>query len=299
MRYFIVDDDAASRRMLKTIILEEEMGVIVGEADSGESAIQKIIASDPDVVLMDLLMPHLDGIETIDELQKHGFKGTFIMLSQVVNKEMVGEAYEKGVEFFIHKPINRIEVYSILKRTSENLILKQSLMTIRKSIMNFEESTNTENYRNLKDIALSILNDMGIVGEVGTDDIVNMLTYLAEQEEHSMQLPPLKELYEAVARKTKIDPLEILKESKAIEQRIRRTVGAAMNNIATLGVVDYTNPEFEYYAPRYFEFSEIRTVMKAIQDETTPKKVKINVKKFLQVLYIESNEKFNNNSSKM
>ncbi|MGV7807527.1 DNA-binding domain-containing protein, partial [Mycobacterium kansasii] len=91
---------------------------------------------------------------------------------------------------------------------------------------------------------------------------------------------------EAVARKTKIDPLEILKESKAIEQRIRRTVGAAMNNIATLGVVDYTNPEFEYYAPRYFEFSEIRTVMKAIQDETTPKKVKINVKKFLQVLYI-------------
>ena len=39
--------------------------------------------------------------------------------------------------------------------------------------------------------------------------------------------------------------------------------------------------------------------MKAIQDETTPKKVKINVKKFLQVLYIESNEKFNNNSSKI
>ena len=32
------------------------------------------------------------------------------MISQIVNKEMVGEAYEKGIEFFIHKPINRVEV---------------------------------------------------------------------------------------------------------------------------------------------------------------------------------------------
>lgn len=297
MRYFIVDDDAASRRMLKTIILEGDMGVVVGEADSGESAIKPILTSDPDFVLIDLLMPHLDGIETIDELVKLGFRGHFIMLSQVVNKEMVGEAYEKGVEFFIHKPINRIEVQSILKKTSERFVLKKSLMTIRKSIMNFEDTAPEESHRTLKDVALSILNDMGIVGEVGSDDIMSILMYLAERQEQSMQIPALKDLYEGIATKNEAD--NIMKESKAIEQRIRRTINAAMHNLATLGVVDYTNPEFEYYAPRYFEFSEIRTIMKYIQNDDEPKKVKVNVKKFLQVLYIDMTEKYNNPTKKI
>ena len=52
--------------------------------------------------------------------------------------------------------------------------------------------------------------------------------------------------------------MDIKKESKAIEQRIRRTILAAVNNLASLGCVDYTNPEFEYYAPRYFDFQEIQ-----------------------------------------
>ena len=59
------------------------------------------------------------------------------MISQVVNKEMVGEAYEKGVEFFIHKPINRIEVKSILAKTAEQFRLKDSIMAIRESLAHY------------------------------------------------------------------------------------------------------------------------------------------------------------------
>lgn len=293
MRYFIVDDDAASRRMLKQIILEGDMGVIIGEADSGMNALEPILSSDPDFVLIDLLMPNLDGIETIDQLRKQGFKGHFIMISQVENKEMIGEAYEKDIEFFIHKPINRIEVQSVLKRTTERLLLKKSLLTIRKSILHFEEEAKEESYRTIKDVVSSILNDMGILGEVGSDDIVSIIDFLSSNEEKTMQIPPLKDIYEELASQSKISSAEIIKESKAIEQRIRRTISIAMNNLATLGVVDYTNPEFEYYAPRYFEFAEIRALMKTIEEnEPAPKKTKINVKKFLQVLYVETNEKF-------
>lgn len=299
MRYFIVDDDAASRRMLKQIILEGDMGVVLGEADSGENALEPILASDPDFVLIDLLMPDLDGIETIDQLRRQGFKGHFIMISQVVNKEMVGEAYEKDVEFFIHKPINRVEVQSILRKTSERFILKKSLMTIRKSILHFEEETKEETHLTIKDIVLSILSEMGIVGEVGSDDIVKMIMLLADREDHSMQVPALKGLYEEIASQTKFSGVDIAKESKAIEQRIRRTVLSAMNNIATLGAVDYTNPEFEYYAPRYFEFAEIRTIMREIQESGyMPKKVKVNIKKFIQVLFVESMDKFRKKPSK-
>mgnify|MGYP003291634405 CR=1 FL=1 len=56
----------------------------------------------------------------------------------------------------------------------------------------------------------------------------------------------------------KTTPDEISKETKAIEQRIRRTIFAAMINLSNLGIVDHTNSEFEYYAPRFFDFTEIR-----------------------------------------
>lgn len=293
MRYFIVDDDAASRRMLKQIIIEGDMGVIIGEADSGSNALEPILSSDPDFVLIDLLMPKLDGIETIDQLRKRGFRGNFIMISQVENKEMIGEAYEKDIEFFIHKPINRIEVQSVLRKTSERLLLKKSLLTIRKSILHFEEETLEETHRTIKDVVSSILNDMGILGEVGSDDIVTIIDLLSTNGENTLQIPPLKDIYEQLASQSKFSDAEIMKEGKAIEQRIRRTISIAMTNLATLGVVDYTNPEFEYYAPRYFDFAEIRSLMKTIQEtDVEPKKPKINVKKFLQVLYVETNEKF-------
>ena len=174
------------------------------------------------------------------------------MISQVVNKEMVGEAYEKGVEFFIHKPINRVEVSSILKKTAEQFRLKNSLLQIRESLANIGPSTKTHTQRSVKENVLYILNDMGIVGEAGSNDIVSIIEVLMENGDYNAQLPPLKELYEAVAQK--IEAKNVEKESKAIEQRIRRTIIVAINNLASLGSIDYTNPEFEYYAPRYFDF---------------------------------------------
>lgn len=293
LRYFIVDDDTASRKMLEKIIVEGNLGMVVGEAESGVKSIQRILSTNPDVVLIDLLMPELDGIETIGQLRVQGFDGQFIMISQVVNKEMVGEAYEEGIEFFIHKPINRIEVYSILKKMAEQFRLKGSIMAIRQSLAHFESVETAPRKRSVKEIVLPILNAMGIAGEAGSDDMLMMMEILMNRTNKVEQLPPLKELYEAVAGQTKEKKTEILKESKAIEQRIRRTILTAINNLAALGVIDYTNPEFEYYAPRYFDFQEIRIRMKQMEDnDNMPIKVKVNSKKFLQVLYLETMEKY-------
>jgi two-component system, response regulator YcbB len=278
--------------MLAQIITEGGLGTVIGEAESGKKSLPLILSSQPDFVLIDFLMPELDGIETIEQLQNEGFRGQFIMISQVVNKEMVGEAYERGVEFFIHKPINRIEVSSILKKTAEQLQLKNSLLQIRDSLVNLGPNTTTKTRRNVKETVLSILNDMGIVGEAGSDDIVSMIEILMENGDYNAQVPSLRELYEAAAKK--MDAKNLEKESKAIEQRIRRTIISAVNNLASLGSIDFTNPEFEYYAPRFFDFAEIRIRMKQIQEnDDTPMKVKVNIKKFLQMLYREVVDKYN------
>ena len=61
--------------MLEKIIIEGELGVVIGEAESGVKSIPLILSTHPDVVLIDLLMPELDGIETIEQLRTQGFQG--------------------------------------------------------------------------------------------------------------------------------------------------------------------------------------------------------------------------------
>ena len=266
MRYFIVDDDRASRMMLSNIINDCELGAVIGEAKNGLDAIPQILM--------------------IERRQQNGFKGQFIMISQVVNKEMVAESYSKGIEFFIHKPINKVEVQMVLKRTTEQYLLRNSLQVIRQSLTNFDITDVTHTKKTAREHIQSILNDMGIVAEVGSEDIIKIIEQLLIEKHKIAPLPPLKEVYERVAMLTKNTPDEIVKESKAIEQRVRRTILSAMINLANLGIVDYTNSEFEYYTPRYFDLTDIRYLMNQIENNDQ-RKAKVNIKKFIQVLYSE------------
>lgn len=289
LRYFIVDDDVASRKMLAQIIQDEELGVVIGEAESGISAMPLILNLSPDIVLIDLLMPEIDGIETVERLRNEGFTGPFIMISQVESKEMVGEAYEKGVEFFIHKPINRIEVKAVLSKVAERIRLQQSLAVIQGA---FGGDVRVKK-RSVRDIGLAIVAKMGIVGEAGTDDILTMMELLMKEERRTT-LPPLKELYEKVAIYRNTPKEQLQKECKAIEQRIRRALIVAMNHLAALGASDYMNPEFEYYAPRYFEFEEIRKrMLQEEEGEISRGNRNVNIKKFLHMLYLEIRESYN------
>lgn len=286
MRYFIVDDDRASRMMLTSIINNANLGTVIGEASNGQEAIPQILMTQPEFVLIDLLMPKLDGIHTISHLRQNGYSGNIIMISQVTNKDLVAEAYQYGVEYFIHKPINKIEVESVLRKTEEQYRLRNSILAIRKSLSNFEQPNLIHRKKTTRDHIQTILNDMGIVAEVGSEDIIHIIEQLVLDKNKIAPLPPLKEIYENLAKMSKTTPDEISKETKAIEQRIRRTIFAAMINLANLGIVDHTNSEFEYYAPRFFDFTDIRILMSQIE-ANTERKVKINIKKFIQVLFSE------------
>ncbi|KIL40833.1 histidine kinase [Gordoniibacillus kamchatkensis] len=293
MSYVIVDDDAASRRMLQTILENAGLGEVIGTAKSGSEGAELILKVRPDVVLIDLLMPDQDGIETIGVLKAQGYTGKFVMISQVVNKEMVGQAYQMGIEFFIHKPINKVEVEAVLERVSGQLKLDRSLSAIRKSLAALETGPSdprpAARERTVREIVQHILLDMGIGAESGGKDIAAIMEYLVRIG--ADELPPLKDLYEAVAAKDGRTPAEVAKEGKAIEQRIRRTVASALANLASLGLMDYGNPKFEHYAPLYFDFQDVRMMMKEMDNDGETGKGKVNIKKFLQVFYMEVNEK--------
>ena len=86
------------------------------------------------MVLIDLLMPGKDGIEIVERLKASPFKGKIVMISQVEKKEMVAQAYAAGVEYYINKPVNRIEVIMVIKKVVERLEMERSFEKLRDSI---------------------------------------------------------------------------------------------------------------------------------------------------------------------
>lgn len=292
LKFAIVDDDVASRKMLQNIVEDTSLGEVVGLAAGGTEGVWMILDALPDIVLIDLLMPDKDGIETIMEAKEQGYQGKFIMISQISNKNLVGHAYQSGIDFFIHKPINRLEVEAVLMKVNERWRYERYIYDIKQTLAAFEgmEQLPLRKRRNVRDVMRSILMELGLIGEIGSRDIVSIIEYLIEHPRTS-GFPPLKELYEAAASRYKQSPSEIEKERKAIEQRIRRAVMTALTNLASIGLTDYGNPKFEHYAPLYFDFEDVRRKMRVMEEDPSPDKGKVNIKKFLQVLYLEVREK--------
>nr|WP_273545633.1 DNA-binding domain-containing protein [Paenibacillus caui] len=144
--------------------------------------------------------------------------------------------------------------------------------------------------KSVKDAVQPILMSMGMVGESGSRDIITIMENLASREDVDPSFPSLKEVYEAAARAYKIDKDDIAKEVKAIEQRLRRALSTGLSHLASIGLTDYGHPKFEHYAPLYFDFEDVRQKMKDMEQGRESSRVKVNIKKFLQVLYFEVQE---------
>ena len=292
MKYFILDDDIATRKILRRIIKDDLLGDVIDEADHPVDAELEIIHTHPDIVLIDLLMPQQDGIETVQNLRERFFKGKFIMISQIENKEMVAKAYEEGIEYFIHKPINRVEVTTIIRKVKEQMKMEQTLNKIKEGLEFFQNNEGKKNIASLRNnidyLLQEILGDLGILGENGSVDLINITKYLLETTQNYSILSEniaLKDIYINVLQRRQQMITE--KDLKAFEQRIRRAVNQALINLASLGLTDFAHPKFEHYATKFFDFNEIRLKMNELDQKSVKKSARINLRKFIYALYSE------------
>jgi two-component system response regulator YcbB len=307
MRYFIVDDDEAIRSMLAEIIEDYDLGEVIGEAENGAAINGDLLTSKAiDILIIDLLMPIRDGIQTVREL-KPEFNGRIIMLSQVEDKEMIGNAYSLGVHYYITKPINRLEVISIIQNVMEHIRLQNVICNIEKNlhVLNSEKTIHTPSSATTSRNAIStagqyLLAELGMISESGCKDLLYILDYLHQYENEQPfqhEFPSLKDIFNSVATKKLGAPSpdlnDIKKESKALEQRVRRALFQGLIHLASIGVTDYTNPKFEEYAPKFFDFTEIRKMMLNLQNNIKPSisHSHINIKKFVKVLFLESKKR--------
>lgn len=119
IRIFIVDDHTIVRDGLKTLLSLRSDIEVVGEAASGLDALQKIDELKPNLVLMDICMPGLDGIEICRRITQRYKDVKVIMLSQYEEKEDVLEAIRAGAKGFVSKRAASTELIQAIKAVAQ------------------------------------------------------------------------------------------------------------------------------------------------------------------------------------
>ncbi len=112
--YLVVDDSVFARKNLARII-ESYGGNLAGEAADGVAAIEEYDRTLADIVLMDITMPQMEGIEAAERIVRQHPDARVIMVSSVGYQENIVAALQKGARHFVQKPVKPEMLYEVIK----------------------------------------------------------------------------------------------------------------------------------------------------------------------------------------
>jgi two-component system chemotaxis response regulator CheY len=115
VRYLVVDDSVFARMNLQKI-LAMFGGEVAGEAGDGRAAIEAYERVRPDLVLMDVTMPDMEGIEAAEQITRRDPDARIVIVSSVGYQANISEAFRKGALHFVQKPPKPEVLYEVIKR---------------------------------------------------------------------------------------------------------------------------------------------------------------------------------------
>lgn len=118
LRIIIADDERPAREFLKTILREFENVSLVGEAENGAEAVEKIKTLKPDLALLDLQMPEMSGLEVVKNLAENE---TPLVAFVTAYDEYAVRAFEINAVDYLLKPVEKARLAETLQRVSERL----------------------------------------------------------------------------------------------------------------------------------------------------------------------------------
>ena len=271
LRIYIAEDDVGVIDTLRDFIEDQGLGEVVGSSeDDGGDALQ-IAALQPDLILIDFLMPGKDGAELVRCLREKGCRAKCIMLSQVTQKDMIAKAYDAGIDFFLNKPINIVELRAVIGTVVRQLENERTIEALRRVLFSGQpvasQDTDEESRRKINNILASV----GMAGEKGSADILNLCLFV-KREQKSLQQESIRELCS-----------ELSDNPKSMEQRMRRAIAVGLTNLAHLGLEDFLNERFTRYGSTLFRFEEVRAEMDLIRGKKDYGG-KPSIKKFIESL---------------
>jgi len=114
LRFLVVDDSVFARKNIAKMV-EQFGGQIAGEAGDGLTAITEYDRVKPDMVLMDITMPQMEGIEAAERIVRQHPEARIVMVSSVGYQENVVAALQKGARHFVQKPVKPEVLYEVIK----------------------------------------------------------------------------------------------------------------------------------------------------------------------------------------
>lgn len=171
-KILIIEDEGSQRMLLREFL--EERGYTVDEAETGEEGIKKVKKMAFDVVLIDIRLPDISGIEVLKEIRKINLEIKAIMITAFQDVKLVVESLKNGAFNYLVKPINLEELLINIRKAQENLRLEREVKVLR-TIVRPERLKGivAESYamKQVADIAIRVAGSSStvlITGESGT-----------------------------------------------------------------------------------------------------------------------------------
>lgn len=230
------DDNVEFTNTLTTYLEKQEDMEVIGVAKDGNEAYQMILNTKPDVVLLDVIMPHLDGLGVLEKIGETQMEKMpiFIMLSAVGQDKITQRAIQLGAQYYVVKPF---DIELLVKRIREvkrnpSTHLRGSFITreMRPSYIEIEPSAKKDKSK-LEALVTNIIHEVGVPAHIkGYQYLREAIMMVVNNIEVINQIT--KQLYPEIAKKYHTTPSRVERAIRhAIEVAWGRGQSATMENI--------------------------------------------------------------------
>ena len=231
----IADDNPQTLGLLQDIVEGETEFHVVGKADNGEDAYNMIVKTNPDIVLLDVIMPGLDGVSVMERVKQNmpsGKMPSFIMVTAAGSENVTADAFAMGASYYIMKPFNRETVVDKMRRARMRQSGEPGFQETKKVRPYIDKAEYME--QNLEKDVTNILHEIGIPAHIkGYQYLRDAITMSVT--DHEMLASVTKILYPTIGKKHQTTP-------SRVERAIRHAIEVAWSR----GKMDTIHELFGY-----------------------------------------------------
>ena len=199
----IAEDNPLMLELLGSILEEEDGFHVVGKADNGEDAYQMIMDKKPDIVLLDVIMPKLDGITVLEKVRAANIgkdMPAVIMVTAAGNETVASAAFRNGASYYILKPFDREVLLDKIRLVAQERLRMKMPSVVREKPADTYMNKGDHIRRNLEDDVTQLLHEIGIPAHIkGYQYLRDAIIISVEEKE--MLVSVTKVLYPAIAKK--------------------------------------------------------------------------------------------------
>lgn len=215
----IADDNIRMLQLLNDVVATEPSIENVGNAKDGEELFALIKSKSPDVVLLDLIMPKIDGLtvmEKVNENKNIQKKPTFIIISAIGNEKIAEDAFNLGADYYIMKPFDNNALLNRIRNIKNSMSRNGTVFkNVKQTVV--EQSADREN--NLENDITGIIHEIGIPAHIKGYQYLREAIFMVVRDMDMLNCIT-KVLYPTIAKKFQTT-------SSRVERAIRHAIEVA------------------------------------------------------------------------